>query len=340
MRCRRSPACRTRSRTCSTWPASRRWRGRRCRQEDQPATTDATLVARMREAGAVLVGTHNMDEYAYGFTTENAHYGPTRNPHDLACVAGGSSGGSAAAVAARLVPLALGSDTNGSIRVPASLCGIWGLKPTYGRLSRTGSFPFVASLDHLGPFAASLPDLAACYDVLQGADPDDPACAQRRAGAREARGRAGRRRLAHRTPVRLLRCAAHAAGAGGGRPRVRGAGGDARGRTARRRARPRGGIRDHRQRRRCAASAAIAHALRRLRAAVARPVRGGRVAARVVVREGAARARVVSRARARAAARRRRADHGRHAMRGDADRHRMGRARRAAAAAAREPRAC
>jgi amidase/aspartyl-tRNA(Asn)/glutamyl-tRNA(Gln) amidotransferase subunit A len=144
-----------------------------------PAAADATLVARMRAAGAVLVGTHNMDEYAYGFTTENAHYGPTRNPHDPACVAGGSSGGSGAAVAARLVPLALGSDTNGSIRVPASLCGIWGLKPTYGRLPRTGSFPFVASLDHLGPFAATLPDLAACYDVLQGADPDDPACAQR-----------------------------------------------------------------------------------------------------------------------------------------------------------------
>ena len=144
-----------------------------------PATADATLVARMREAGGVLVGTLNMDEYAYGFTTENTHYGVTRNPHDPACVAGGSSGGSGAAVAARLVPLALGSDTNGSIRVPSSLCGVWGLKPTYGRLSRRGSFPFVASLDHLGPFAATLPDLAACYDVLQGADPGDPACAQR-----------------------------------------------------------------------------------------------------------------------------------------------------------------
>jgi amidase/aspartyl-tRNA(Asn)/glutamyl-tRNA(Gln) amidotransferase subunit A len=144
-----------------------------------PAAADATLVARMRDAGAVLVGTNNLDEYAYGFTTETAHYGPTRNPHDPACAAGGSSGGSCAAVAARLVPLALGSDTNGSIRVPSSLCGIWGLKPTYGRLSRTGSFPFVASLDHLGPFAASLPDLATCYDVLQGADPRDPACAQR-----------------------------------------------------------------------------------------------------------------------------------------------------------------
>jgi AtzE family amidohydrolase len=144
-----------------------------------PAAGDATLVARMREAGAILVGTLNMDEYAYGFTTENSHHGVTRNPHDPACVAGGSSGGSGAAVAARLVPLALGSDTNGSIRVPSSLCGVWGLKPTYGRLSRRGSFPFVASLDHVGPFASTLPDLAACYDVLQGADPGDPASAQR-----------------------------------------------------------------------------------------------------------------------------------------------------------------
>jgi 1-carboxybiuret hydrolase len=144
-----------------------------------PAAEDATLVARMREAGAVLVGTLNMDEFAYGFTTENAHYGITRNPHDLQCVAGGSSGGSGAAVAARLVPLSLGSDTNGSIRVPASLCGIWGLKPTFGRLSRRGAFPFVDSLDHVGPLAVTLPDLAACYDALQGADPADPACAQR-----------------------------------------------------------------------------------------------------------------------------------------------------------------
>jgi 1-carboxybiuret hydrolase len=155
---------------------------------DPPVAADAALVERMRDAGAVLVGALNMDEYAYGFTTENAHYGPTRNPHDPARVAGGSSGGSGAVVAARLVPLSLGSDTNGSIRVPASLCGIWGLKPTYGRLSRRGSYPFVASLDHVGPFAATLPDLAACYDVLQGPDPDDPACAQR---LPEPVGRAG-----------------------------------------------------------------------------------------------------------------------------------------------------
>jgi 1-carboxybiuret hydrolase len=127
----------------------------------------------------VLVGALNMDEYAYGFTTENTHYGATRNPHDLARVSGGSSGGSAAAVAAGQVPLALGSDTNGSIRVPASLCGTFGLKPTFGRLPRTGSYPFVASLDHLGPFARSAADLALAYDAMQGADRDDPACAQR-----------------------------------------------------------------------------------------------------------------------------------------------------------------
>lgn len=144
-----------------------------------PAVADAALVARMREAGAVLVGTLNMDAYAYGFTTENTAFGPTRNPHDTTRVAGGSSGGSGAAVAAGLVPLSLGSDTNGSIRVPASLCGIFGLKPTYGRLPRSGSYPFVDSLDHLGPFAATSADLATCYNVLQGPDAGDSACAQR-----------------------------------------------------------------------------------------------------------------------------------------------------------------
>jgi AtzE family amidohydrolase len=120
-----------------------------------------------------------MDEYAYGFTTENTHYGATRNPRDPAKVAGGSSGGSAAAVAAGMVPLTLGSDTNGSIRVPASFCGVWGVKPTYGRLSRAGAFPFVASLDHVGPFASSLELLAQAYDAMQGPDPGDPASAGR-----------------------------------------------------------------------------------------------------------------------------------------------------------------
>jgi amidase/aspartyl-tRNA(Asn)/glutamyl-tRNA(Gln) amidotransferase subunit A len=144
----------------------------------------------------VLVGALNMDEYAYGFTTENSHDGPARNPHDTTRVAGGSSGGSAAAVAAGLVPLALGTDTNGSIRVPASLCGVFGLKPTFGRLSRRGAFPFVASLDHVGPFARCVADLAACYDALQGADPLDPGCAPRTAepvAAELARGADGLR---------------------------------------------------------------------------------------------------------------------------------------------------
>nr|WP_170948526.1 AtzE family amidohydrolase [Bordetella genomosp. 5] len=146
-----------------------------------PATADAPLVARLRAAGAVLVGTLNMDEHAYGFTTENTHYGATRNPHDPSRIAGGSSGGSAAAVAAGLVPITLGSDTNGSIRVPASLCGIFGLKPTFGRLPRNRTFPFVHSLDHLGPFAANVADLALAYDLMQGPDPQDPACAPRAA---------------------------------------------------------------------------------------------------------------------------------------------------------------
>jgi AtzE family amidohydrolase len=119
-----------------------------------------------------------MDEYAYGFTTENSHYGATRNPHDLTRIAGGSSGGSGAAVAAGLVPLSLATDTNGSIRVPASLNGLWGLKPTYGRLSRSGALLFVPSLDHIGPLARTVADLAAAYEAMQGHDPADPTQAQ------------------------------------------------------------------------------------------------------------------------------------------------------------------
>jgi aspartyl-tRNA(Asn)/glutamyl-tRNA(Gln) amidotransferase subunit A len=134
-----------------------------------PAASDSWAVRQLHSAGALLSGMLNMDAYAYGFTTENSHYGATRNPHDLSRIAGGSSGGSAAAVAAGLVHFSLGSDTNGSIRVPASLCGIFGLKPTFGRLSRSGSHPFVASLDHIGPFARRVADLAAVYDALQGA---------------------------------------------------------------------------------------------------------------------------------------------------------------------------
>ncbi|MEO7547113.1 MAG: AtzE family amidohydrolase [Ramlibacter sp.] len=145
-------------------------------RSNTPAIEDAVLIQRLKAAGAVLVGSLNMDEYAYGFTTENTHYGPCRNPHDTTRIAGGSSGGSGTAVAASQVPLALGSDTNGSIRVPASLCGVWGLKPTFGRLSRRGTYPFVHSLDHLGPLADSVDMLALAYDAMQGADALDPGC--------------------------------------------------------------------------------------------------------------------------------------------------------------------
>ena len=144
-----------------------------------PARVDSWAVSQIQSAGGLLSGMLNMDAYAYGFTTENSHYGATRNPHDLNRIAGGSSGGSAAAVAAGLVTFSLGSDTNGSIRVPASLSGIFGLKPTFGRLSRTGSHPFVPSLDHIGPFARTVEDLATVYDVLQGRDVNDGFQAER-----------------------------------------------------------------------------------------------------------------------------------------------------------------
>ncbi|MET0374836.1 MAG: AtzE family amidohydrolase [Rhizorhabdus sp.] len=145
-----------------------------------PATADAMLIQRLTRAGAVLIGTHTMDEFAYGFTTENAHDGATRNPLDPERSAGGSSGGSGAAVAADLCDVALGTDTNGSIRVPASFCGLFGLKPTFGRLPRTGTFPFVHDLDHLGPLARSPADLASVYDAIQGHDRGDHACTRQR----------------------------------------------------------------------------------------------------------------------------------------------------------------
>jgi 1-carboxybiuret hydrolase len=153
--------------------------GSKINRDRVPATRDATLIERMEAAGAVLVGALNMGEYAYDFTGENVHHGPSRNPHDTTRMSGGSSGGSGSAVGGALVPIALGSDTNGSIRVPSSFCGIFGLKPTYGRLSRARSFPFVASLDHLGPFARSATDLALAYDAMQGPDADDAACTTR-----------------------------------------------------------------------------------------------------------------------------------------------------------------
>jgi 1-carboxybiuret hydrolase len=153
--------------------------GSKINRELAPATRDQPLITRLEAAGAVLIGALNMGEYAYDFTGENVHDGNAQNPHDVTRMSGGSSSGSGAAVAGGLVPLALGSDTNGSIRVPASFCGLFGLKPTYGRLTRARSFPFVASLDHLGPLARSTRDLALAYDAMQGIDPDDPVCAQR-----------------------------------------------------------------------------------------------------------------------------------------------------------------
>lgn len=136
---------------------------------DGPAAqSDAIAVQKLCQAGAVLVATLNMDEFAYGFATVNSHYGTTRNPHSLDRLAGGSSGGSAAIVASGILPLALGSDTNGSIRVPASLCGIFGLKPTHGSLSIEGVYPFVETLDDIGPFCRSVRDLQLAYEILSG----------------------------------------------------------------------------------------------------------------------------------------------------------------------------
>jgi AtzE family amidohydrolase len=157
--------------------------GSKINRDRPPAARDGALVRRMEAAGAILVGGLNMGEYAYDFTGENVHDGPTRNPHDLGHMSGGSSGGSGGAIGAGLVPIALGSDTNGSIRVPSAFCGCFGLKPTYGRLTRAGSFPFVGSLDHLGPMARSVTDLALSYDAMQGPDPDDPVATTRVAEA-------------------------------------------------------------------------------------------------------------------------------------------------------------
>jgi 1-carboxybiuret hydrolase len=153
--------------------------GSKINRDRPPSPRDSTLIERMEAAGAVLVGALNMGEYAYDFTGENVHDGPARNPHDPTRMSGGSSGGSGSAVGGALVPIALGSDTNGSIRVPSSFCGTFGLKPTYGRLSRARSFPFVFSLDHLGPLARSVTDLALSYDAMQGPDADDAACTTR-----------------------------------------------------------------------------------------------------------------------------------------------------------------
>ena len=142
-------------------------------QNAPPAAEDAPVVKRLRDAGAVLIGTLNMDEFAYGFATVNMHYGTTRNPHDMERLAGGSSGGSAASVSAGLLPLTLGSDTNGSVRVPASLCGIFGLRPTHGTLPVEGTFPFVERLDTVGIFSRSIDDMRTSF-ALTSARSDAP----------------------------------------------------------------------------------------------------------------------------------------------------------------------
>jgi len=153
--------------------------GSKINRELAASPHDQKLIERLEAAGAVLVGALNMGEYAYDFTGENVHDGNAHNPHDLTRMTGGSSSGSGGSVAGGLVPLSLGSDTNGSIRVPSSFCGLFGLKPTYGRLTRARSFPFVSSLDHLGPLARSTRDLALAYDAMQGPDAEDPVCADR-----------------------------------------------------------------------------------------------------------------------------------------------------------------
>lgn len=162
--------------------------GSRVYAQSPPAAEDADAIRRLKAAGAVLVASLNMDEFAYGFATINALHGTTRNPHDPARLAGGSSGGSAAVVAAGLLPFSMGSDTNGSIRVPASLTGLYGLKPTHSDLPMAGVFPFADSFDDIGPFTASVADMMTIWEILSGrsARPGDTPIRLARLGGRFA----------------------------------------------------------------------------------------------------------------------------------------------------------
>ncbi len=161
--------------------------GAKMRIAAPPAKRDAVAVSRLKAAGAVLIGTLNMDEYAYGFASVNPHFGTTRNPHDKNRLAGGSSGGSAAAVAAGFVPLTLGSDTNGSVRVPASLCGLWGIRPADGAISVEGTFPFAKILDTVGPFTRSAAELELVYALLSNSDLSNSASSESTRSLRIAR---------------------------------------------------------------------------------------------------------------------------------------------------------
>ncbi len=142
--------------------------------EDLVSSFDAAVVERLEAAGAVIIGKTNLHELAYGVTSNNPHFGAVHNPHNLECVPGGSSGGSGAAVAAGIVPMAMGTDTGGSIRIPAAFCGTVGLKPTFGRVSKFGCMPLGLSLDHMGPLTMTVRDTAVTMDAIAGQDPRDP----------------------------------------------------------------------------------------------------------------------------------------------------------------------